>query len=211
MDIYASDDEKGEEIKQWWRDNGRTVIIAIILGVAVIFSGRYWISYQASLAEQASLNYLQLSTLLTNGDEAKAEEKTQQLFNQFATTPYAVFAAFDMAKKAVEQGSNDVAKTYLQWVIDHAELAGQKALAQLRLSQLLLEESKLELAFELVKQPISASFSSLYLEMQGDIFVAQGKSKEARTAYQSAMSGLAQGEPRLRILEFKLADVAITQ
>lgn len=212
MDIYASDDEKGEEIKQWWRDNGRAVIIGIILGSAVLFSTRYWLHYQATLAEQAALSYQQLSTLLTDGNKDQAEQKTQQLFSEFSSTPYAVFAAFDMAAKSVELKDNEAAKTYLQWIVDHAELTGQKDLAQLRLSQILLAESKFDAALKLVSQQANlASFSSLYSEMQGDIFVAQGQTKEAHTAYQTAMMTLEQGNPRLGILQLKLADVAISQ
>lgn len=211
MDIYASDDEKGEEIKQWWRDNGRTVIIGVVVGAAVIFSGRYWVNYQATLSEQASLNYQQLSTLLTEENNAKAEEKTQQLFSEFSTTPYAAFAAFDMATKAVELNDNVGAKTYLQWIVKNAELAGQKSIAQLRLSQLLLAESEFDLALGLVNNPTSTSFSSLYSEMQGDILVAQDKASDARIAYQTAMLTLEQGHPRLRVLQLKLADVAISQ
>lgn len=211
MDIYASDDEKGEEIKQWWRDNGRAVIIGIVLGTALIFSGRYWLNHQATLTEQASLSYQQFATLLTEDKKAEADQQMQQLISEFSSTPYAVFAAFDMAKKAVDLNDDAAAKTYLQWIIDHAELTGHKALAQLRLSQLLLAESQYELAFELVKQPTSVSFSSLFSEIQGDILVAQSKNDEARTAYQTAMMTLAQGEPRQTILQLKLDDVAIPQ
>lgn len=211
MDIYASDDEKGEEIKQWWRDNGRAVIIGIVFGAALIFSGRYWLNYQTTLAEQASLSYQQLSTFLTEDKKAEADKKMQQLFSEFSSTPYAVFAAFDMAQKAVVVNDNEAAKTYLQWVIDHAELAGHKALAQLRLSKLLLSESKFDLALDLVTQPTSASFSSLFAEVQGDILVAQGKDSDAKAAYQTAMMTLGQGQPRQSILQLKLDDVAIPQ
>jgi predicted negative regulator of RcsB-dependent stress response len=211
MDIYASDDEKGEEIKQWWRDNGRIVIISIVLGTAAIFSGRYWVSYQTTIAVQASQSYQQLSTLLTEDNKLEAQQKTQQLLTEFLSTPYSVFAAFDMATKAVELNDNDSAKTNLQWIIDHAELAGQKALAQLRLSQLLLAESKFDLAYELVNEETSISFSSLYSEMQGDILVAQAKPQQARSAYQTAMVTLQQGHPRLRNLQLKLADVVLPQ
>jgi len=211
MDIYASDDEKGEEIKQWWRDNGRSVIVGIVFGIALIFSGRYWLGYQATLTEQASLNYQQLATLLTEDKKVEANEKMLQLSNEFSATPYAVFGAFDMAKKAVEINDNAAAKIYFRWIIDHAELTGHKSLAQLRLSQLLLAESKFELAFELVNQPTSTSFKSLFSEVQGDILVAQGKDVEARAAYQTAMLTLGQGEPRQSILQLKLDDVAIPQ
>jgi predicted negative regulator of RcsB-dependent stress response len=211
MDIYASDDEKGEEIKQWWRDNGRLVIIGIVLGAAVIFSGRYWLNYQTTLTEQASLSYQQLATLLTEDKKADADEKIQQLFSEFSSTPYAVFAAFDMAKKAVEYNDNGAAITYLQWIIDHAELIGHKAIAQLRLSQLLLSESKFDLAIELVTKPTVVSFTSLFSEVQGDILVAQGKNSDARVAYQTAMMTLGQSQPRQSILQLKLDDVAIPQ
>lgn len=211
MDIYASDEEKGEEIKQWWRDNGRMVVASIVLGAAAIFSSRYWVNYQTTLAEDASLGYQQLSTLLTEDKKLEAEQKTLQLLSEFSTTPYAVFAAFDMAIKAVELKDNELAKTNLQWIIDHTELTGQKALAQLRLSQLLLAESKFELAYQLVNQTTTIGFSSLYSEVQGDILVAQNKAKEARTAYQTAMVTLDQGHPRLRILQLKLNDVVISQ
>lgn len=211
MDIYASDDEKGEEIKQWWRDNGRAVIIGIVFGAALLFSGRYWLNYQTTLAEQASTTYQQLVTSLTEDKKVEADEKTQLLLSDFSSTPYAVFAAFDMAKKAVELNDNVTAKTYLQWVIDHAELSGHKALAQLRLSELLLLESKFDLAFALVSQPTSVSFTSLFSELQGDILVAQGKDREARSAYQTAMMTLGQAQPRQSIIQLKLDDVAIPQ
>ena len=211
MDIYASDDEKGEEIKQWWRDNGRAVLIGIVFGAALIFSGRYWLNYQTTLAEQASLSYQQLSTFLTEDKKTEADEQMQLLLSEFSSTPYAIFAAFDMAQKAVVVNDNEAAKTYLQWVIDHAELAGHKALAQLRLSKLLLAESKFDLALDLVTQPTSASFTSLFAEVQGDILVAQGKDSDARAAYQTAMMTLGQGQPRQSILQLKLDDVAIPQ
>ena len=211
MDIYASDDEKGEEIKQWWRDNGRAVIIGIVFGTALIFSGRYWLNYQTTLTEQASLNYQHLATSLLDDNNAEADEKVQQLFSEFSSTPYAVFAAFDMAKKAVERDDAEAAKSYLQWVIDHAELTGHISIAQLRLSELLLSESKLDQALELVIQPTSVSFTSLFSEVRGDILVAQGKDSDARAAYQTAMMSLGQGQPRQNILQLKLDDVAIAQ
>tara|TARA_R110001583_G_scaffold177418_2_gene332627 strand:- start:126826 stop:127461 length:636 start_codon:yes stop_codon:yes gene_type:complete len=211
MDIYASDDEKGEEIKQWWRDNGRAVLVTIVLSCALIFSGRYWLNHQATVTEQASLSYQELALLLTEDKKAETEQKVQQLFSEFSSTPYAVFSAFDMAKKSVELEDNDAAKTYFQWIIDHAELSGHKALAQLRLSELLLSESKFDLAYELINQPTSTSFTSLFAEAQGDILVAQNKDKDARAAYQTAMMSLGQGQPRQSILQLKLDDVAIPQ
>ncbi|HDY85497.1 hypothetical protein LCGC14_0473040 [marine sediment metagenome] len=211
MDIYASDEEKGEEIKQWWRDNGRAVVIGIVLGSAAIFSGRYWINHQATLTEEASHSYQQLETYLNDDKKAEADQQMQQLQNDFPSTPYAVFAAFDMAKKSADAKDSEAAIKYLQWIIDHAQLVGHKALAQLRLSQVLLAESKFDAALELVNQSTAVSFKSLFAEVQGNILVAQGKKSEAHTAYQAAMMTLQPGEPRQTLLQLKLDDVAIAQ
>jgi predicted negative regulator of RcsB-dependent stress response len=65
MDIYASDDEKAEAIKQWWRDNGRTVVFAAVIAALAVFAGRYWTVYQKQMSEQAAQTYHQVLNLLS--------------------------------------------------------------------------------------------------------------------------------------------------
>lgn len=208
MDIYASDEEKGEEIKQWWRDNGRSVILGCVLGAAVLFSGRYWITYQQTLASNASATYQQVLLALSEDNISSAEDKTQQLFSEFSSTPYAIFAAFEMASQPIENEDTLSAQSYLQWVMTNAELSAHKELARLRLAQLLMSDGKLDQSLALINESGTTGFTSLLAELRGDILVAQGKVIEAKSAYQNAISELNQGEPRMTILQIKLDDVA---
>lgn len=208
MDIYASDEEKGEEIKQWWRDNGRSVILGCVLGVAVLFSGRYWITYQQDLAFNASATYQQVLLALSEDDTSLAEDKTQQLFSEFSSTPYAIFAAFEMASQSIDNEDTLSAQSYLQWVMTNAELSAHTELARLRLAQLLLDDGKFDQSLALINESETTGFTSLLAELRGDIFVAQGKVIEAKSAYQNAIFELNQGEPRKTILQIKLNDVA---
>lgn len=210
MDIYASDDEKAEEIKRWWRENGRSVIIGSILGVAVIFGGRYWLDYQRSLAENASLNYQHLTALIAEGNQVEAENKTQTLFGEFSSTPYAVFAAFEMAASSMANHDIAAAQTYLQWVIDNAELAGHVEIARLRLAQLLVNDKNYEQALVIIDQSQLESFESLFAELRGDIYAVMDKMADARAAYQKAILTLSQGEPRELLLQMKIDDLAVT-
>jgi len=205
MDIYASDEEKGEEIKQWWRDNGRSVIVSCLLGVAVLFGGRYWMTYQQTAASNASVAYQQVMIALNNDKVSDAEDKTQQLFSEFASTPYAVFAAFEMAAQATDKVA---AQSYLEWVMANADLTAHKELARLRLAQVLMSNDKYDQSLALIAESESVAFSSLLAELRGDILVAQGNSADARAAYQTAMIDLIEGEPRKGIIQFKLDDVA---
>jgi len=207
MDIYASDDEKGEEIKQWWRDNGRSVIIACVATALAVFGGRYWVDYKSTQALKASHAYQQVSRALANGDSITAAAASDNLFTDFSTSPYSIFSAFDMASNAVKNNDNAAAQTYLNWVVSNADLSAHKELAQLRLAQVLFLDSKFDEALLLADKASSGAFSSLWSELKGDIYIEQAKPDQARTAYQQALFTIKQGEPRQQILQIKLDDV----
>ncbi|MDT8370769.1 MAG: tetratricopeptide repeat protein [Gammaproteobacteria bacterium] len=208
MDIYASDDEKGEEIKQWWRDNGLAVAVACVLVIAGIIGGRYWIAHNATQTEMASLRYQAVVNAIAQDDSETAEDTTTQLLSEFTKTPYAVFSAFEMVKYSASNDDLTSSKTYLNWIIEHAKLSGQIDVARMRLAQILLSEKQYQEAIILTQQSDSSAFASLFSELRGDIYVAQDQKQEARVAYQTALSTLAQGEPRQQVLQLKLDDVA---
>ncbi|MDQ7072850.1 MAG: tetratricopeptide repeat protein [Gammaproteobacteria bacterium] len=209
MDIYASDEEKGEDIKRWWRENGQSVIVGFVLGAVVIFGGRYWIDYKQMQAEKASVTYQHVSQAVQQKKVDVAKELTQTLFSDYSKTPYAIFAAFTMAAQAVNDGDSESAKLYLQWISDHASLSGHLELARLRLAKLLVDEQQYQQALALTEQSTSASFSSLFAELRGDIFIAMQNKPDARSAYQVAINNLEAGAPRAAILQVKLDDLAV--
>ncbi len=208
MDIYASDEEKGEEIKQWWRDNGTSVIIACVLGVSALFGSRYWVAHQNTQSESASSHYQQVVSLLADDKKTEAEDATQKLLSEFSSTPYAVFSAFEMAKQSLNSNDLATAKTYLEWVMANAKLSGQVEIARLRLAQCLSTEADYQAALDLMDKSDSIAFSSLFSELRGDIYALQGEASQARAAYQSALLSMKQGEPRQQLLQLKLDDMA---
>ncbi len=208
MDIYASDEEKGEEIKQWWRDNGISVAVACIVGLSVLFGGRYWTAHQNTQSESASSHYQQLVSFLADDKKVEAENATQKLLSEFSSTPYAVFAALEMAKQSLNDSDVTATKTYLEWVISNAKLTGQVEIARLRLAQCLFTESDYASALTLIEQSESQAFESLFSELRGDIYASQNEKSQARAAYQAALLRVDQGEPRQQVLQLKLDDMA---
>ncbi len=207
MDIYASDEEKAEEIKQWWRDNGRSIIAGVVIGVAAVFGGRYWLNHQQVQAEHASVIYQQSAAYISQQDTEAAQAATQELMQNYKSTAYAVFAAMQMAESSVNQGELSAAEDYLYWIIEHAELDSHQELARLRLARLFYSQGKNELALELTTASEAAAFSSLFAELEGDIKLAMGEKVAAHAAYQRAALSLAAGEPRQRLLQMKIDDV----
>lgn len=207
MDIYASDEEKGEEIKQWWRDNGTSMVIGIVLGITVLFGGRQWMNQQHVHTVNASNHYQLLRNLLLESKVEQAETEADVIFNSFANTSYATFSAFELAKYYADNQDLETSKSYLQWVIQNAQLKAQVETARLRLSHLLLQEGKYTQALEQIAQAELMSFESLYTELEGDIHIAQGEKQEAEKAYQTVLSALEAENPRYVIVKLKLDDV----
>lgn len=208
MDIYASDEEKGEEIKRWWRENGWSVIAYVALGIAAVVGGRYWLAQQQVTTLTASNIYQQTVIELEQGNHDQASAAVDKLLSEFASTPYAVFSALEMAKHSVVNNELSQAKHYLEWVLANAELTGQREIARLRLAQVLLAEQQYEAALTRIQETNDAAFKSLFEELKGDIYLAQGQLTEAATAYRAAMAGLDDNQPREIILKLKLDDIA---
>ena len=54
MSDYQTDDEKVEELKAWWKENGVSVMVGIGLAVVALFGWEYWKKAQIENAVQAS-------------------------------------------------------------------------------------------------------------------------------------------------------------
>lgn len=209
MDIYASDDEKGEAIKNWWRENGRSVLTGVVLGGAVIFGGRYWMNFQQAKTEQAAAMYQQVQMNISEDDLTAAEDLTQQLMQSHSSTPYAAFATLELAAKQMQNDQAAAAVEYLQWTADKAKLTGQKDLARLRMARVMVDQGEYEKALELTQQPVSEAFASLFAELEGDIYLAQEDKQQAYEAYRNAISSMDVDDPRKTLLEMKRDDVAV--
>lgn len=208
MDIYASDAEKSEEIKRWWRDNGRSVIAGVIIGIAVVVSWRYWFSYQQNQSENAATLYQQVVMAASESEFGELESLTQELMQDYGGTPYAVFATFEMASLAA-QSDTETAIEYLQWARENADLSAQEAVARLRLARLYLDEGEHDTALELVGSEPPVGFKSLYHELQGDIHLEMGDKMAAGQAYEMALSSAEPEGGRRAFLQMKLDDVAV--
>lgn len=207
MDIYASDEEKGEEIKQWWRDNGTSVVVGIALGVAVLFGGRYWLGQQQVHVVNASNHYQLMKNSLVEANIEKAESEADIIFSNFANTSYATFAAFELAKHYADKKDLETSKSYLGWVMQNAQLTAQVETARLRFAHLLLDEQQYQQALQQIALAELTSFDSLYTELKGDIYIAQGEKQQAEKAYQAVLATIDVENPRYVIVKLKLDDV----
>lgn len=188
MTDYKTDDEKVEELKAWWKENGTSVIAGIALAIGGLFGWQYWKDYQETTAAEASALYAKVDKAsATSMEQAQADIQTLQ--NNYASTPYAAIASLKAAQQYAEKGEYEPAAAALRWVIDNSKEADYKHLASIRLARVLLSMKKVDEAQVLTNQAYPVAYQALIEELKGDIYVAQNKPTEARAAYDKAMQG----------------------
>lgn len=184
--LDLQEQEQIDALKAWWRDNG-TKLLSMLLVMTVAFGGwRGWQYYQHKQSSEAATLYAGFIKQLESNDAKRVNDAAAAVMDKFSSTAYAPRAAL-LAAQVNEQGKDVArAKTQLQWVIDHAEEAGLKDVARLRLAAVLLDEKNYADALKLLEAKHPASFDGLYADLRGDVFSAQGKANEARSAYKLA-------------------------
>ncbi|MDD9811755.1 MAG: tetratricopeptide repeat protein [Gammaproteobacteria bacterium] len=139
---------------------------------------------------------------------AAIRDTAEELMADYAATPYAVHAAFALAKLSVERGELAPAAQSLQWILDHTggDDAVLRHIARLRLASVLLAQNEAERAIELLRRPVDATtgFTARYDELRGDAHLQSGDSDAARDAYRRGLDALSADSIGHFLLKLKL-------
>ena len=186
MDAYDSEKEQIEKIKKWWDANGKAIMVGLVIGLGGIFGYRYWEGNKILAGESASANYEHLLVVSQGGASDEASAAADSLMTNQPDTPYAKMAALLAAKLAVDENDFAVAKSRLQWVIDHPEKSELTAIATARLAQVLLAENDGSAAATLFDS-LSSTEQDRFPSVQGDVLLVKGEIEAARSAYEKAL------------------------
>ena len=196
--------EQIDELKAWWKQHGRLVIVVVTAAVVAAAGTAGWQWYKRSQSEQASQVYGSLEKAVRANDLKQIREISAQLKDKYGGTAYGPMAALAAAKASFEGGDTKSATADLQWTIDNARDEDVIAAARVRLAGVLLDEKKYDEALKLLDSAHPESFAGLFADMRGDVLVAQGKPVEAKAAYKLALEKLpAEGNYRA-IVQVKL-------
>jgi predicted negative regulator of RcsB-dependent stress response len=204
MAYDPQEQEQLDELKAWWKDYGRLVMLGVALGVLAVAGFQGWRYYRHSQMLAAAGLYEQLEQAERAADRKKVRDIAGGIVAKHASTPYAGFAALSAARASFESGELPAARAQLTWVVENARRAELKDIARLRLAGILLDEKSYAEALKLLEAKPEESMTGLYADLRGDILVAQGKHADARNAYQLALDRSESGSPYRATLQLKL-------
>ncbi|NYA26482.1 YfgM family protein [Haemophilus haemolyticus] len=196
MAYSIEEEQEINQLKDWWKENGKTIIVAFILGVGGMFGWRYWQSHQAEQIAQASAQYDALIYSAQQDEQAK-KANIEQFVQANSKTAYAVFALLDEAKKAAEKQDFAAAEVNLNQALTQSQDEVLTSIVALRLSAVQFQLGQLDNALTTLNQVKGESFNARKAILTGDIQVAKGDKVAAKNSFEQAQQSGSQLEQQM--------------
>ncbi len=174
-------------LKAWWQTYGNGVCAFVLLLALSVLGWNSFSWYQYKKANEAALVYQQFNVALSAKDSARITALAGELIEKYPTQTYATLAALEAG--AFSWGNKDpkTAEQQLKWASEKGT-SNLKDVARLRLSNFYLDEKNWQAALNAVKTPQSPRFLPTFLDLQGDIYWAWGKTEEALKTWEKAQN-----------------------
>lgn len=196
MAYSIEEEQEINQLKDWWKENGKTIIVAFILGVGGMFGWRYWQEHQAEQIAQASAQYDALIYSAQQDEQAK-KANIEQFVQANGKTAYAVFALLDEAKKATEKQDFAAAEVNLNQALTQSQDEVLTSIVSLRLSAVQFQLGQLDNALTTLNQVKGESFNARKALLTGDIQVAKGDKIAAKNSFDQAQQSGSQLEQQM--------------
>ena len=196
MAYSIEEEQEINQLKDWWKENGKTIIVAFILGVGGMFGWRYWQAHQAEQIAQASAQYDALIYSAQQNEQAK-KANIEQFVQANSKTAYAVFALLDEAKKATEKQDFAAAEANLNQALTQSQDEVLTSIVALRLSAVQFQLGQLDNALTTLNQVKGESFNARKAILTGDIQVAKGGKVAAKNSFEQAQQSGSQLEQQM--------------
>jgi predicted negative regulator of RcsB-dependent stress response len=204
---YETEEQQVDAIKQWWKDNGNTLVIGAVVGLAGLWGWRFYNDSVVEGQEAVSQAYSDmLVEFETQGAEADLDN-IQSFITANNESNYAVLASLLLAKEAVGKKDFTLAKTQLIQLQGKNKYAPLNPLINLRLARVELELGQLTDALSTLALISEEGFMAKADQVKGTVYLKQGDVNNARIAFQSAIdASKGRVDP---ILQLQFDDIAI--
>lgn len=203
-----TEQEQVQQLKNWIKQYGLTILIGILLALVITTGWRYWQNYRNKILSHASIIYDEMLTLRAQNNTDGASVQAKKLVSHYPKTPYAQMAALMLARDAVLKKNYPESINQLTWVLDHSKEHSIREIARIRLARILITQKKPDAALDFLKKLDDKSFIGLVDEVRGDAYIARNDANAARKAYQLALAEIPNAEITRPILQMKYDNLA---
>ncbi|MCA6064502.1 YfgM family protein [Thalassolituus marinus] len=215
MTELRTDEEQVEMLKKWWDENGKSLLVSVVIVAGGWFGWNTWQTQQQEAGEAASYLYTQLvdqasqpAAQQTEATRTEMQAMAEQLKSDYKGSTYAEFGSLFLARFAADAGDFDAAAAELKALIAEADEGPIKYTAQARLANVLIQQEKLDEALALVNTVPAEAYAVQFEEAKGDALFRKGELADARSAYQRALDAAQSQGLSTQLLQRKVDNLA---
>lgn len=207
--LDLEEQEQLDQIKHFWNRYGNLIswVLIVVFGAFAAWNG--WNYWQRTQAAKAAALYDEVDRAALAKDVERMQRALADMQSQFASTTFASQAALQAGKTLFDAGKLPEARAALAWAAEKSSDNSYKAVARLRLAALDIEAQAFDQALKTLEAPVPKAFEPLVADRRGDVYMAQGKTDDAKTQYQNAWKNLGNRTEYRRLVEVKLASLGV--
>ncbi|SUT93616.1 YfgM family protein [Actinobacillus lignieresii] len=183
--LNKTEEQQFEEAKNWFKENGTPILVAVIIACAATLGWNFWQNHQVQAAQQTSATYQNIMESYLQ-DPEKNQPLVEKFINENKDSSYAVFSQLESAKQAVEKADFATAKTVLQSALASTSDASLQTIIRFRLATLDYQLKNYDDALATLGQITDQVWEQRKLVLTGDILVSKGDKASAKGVYEKA-------------------------
>ncbi len=211
MTDNLTEQEQIQQLKNWVKQYGVTVLVGIAIALTGNYSWRYYQDYRNKVLMHASGVYDEMLTLRAQNNSDGSNVQANKLISHYPKSPYAQMAAFMLARDATVKKDYAGAITQLNWIIDNSKNKSIIEIARIRIARIQIADKKPDDALITLNTLDDKTFLGMVDETRGDAYVAKNDLVSARKSYELALQEIPNAETTRPILEMKFDNLAGVQ
>ncbi len=214
MDIYNTEEQQIKALKDWWSENGTSIIVGIVIGVSGFFGYNWWQDSVRLKQEGASNAYAAFIEINAKENADQFIEAANKVKQEHKDTGYALLASLHLAKQFVLKDDFAGAEKELRWATEQTAGSDLQAIMKVRLARVLNAQEKYQDAAGLLQGITGEAYKGLIQQVLGDTYLLMGEAEKARTAYliakESTDSYIAKNELEMLVNDLATSDIPVS-
>ncbi len=186
MEVYSNENEQIDAVKQFFAQNGKALVIGVIIGIGALAGWRYWSSHEDGGSRQASASYQQVSTALDASKPATLDAAAK--FASENSNTYGALASLDLAKRYVDANQLDKAAEQLQVGLKDTHDANLQAVMNMRLARIQLQQKKPDEVLKTLDSVKGDGWTAIVADVRGEALLSKGDTHGARDAWSKGIA-----------------------
>ncbi|MCM2366922.1 YfgM family protein [Proteus terrae] len=205
MEVYSTENEQVDAIKQFFKNYGLTIVLAAVIGFGGVFGWKYWQSHQTNRLQESAGAFATVSEAL-----AKPTPENIALAEKFVTDTndiYGALASLELAQIAIDANDLVNGERHLTNAVAKVKNDAFADMLNLRLARVQLALNKTDVALVSLEQVKGKAWNGMKNYIRGDVLAKKGDNAGAATAYRSALTDENAGAIR-SLVELKLNNLS---